>query len=157
MIVHGPADDVPLLDGKTLVDGKAAVYVCERFTCQAPVTDPRDLDSRSPSGYGRCARPRRKEGSVSIQRRFLVSLGAGVIFALLFVSGAVTGPARYPNESVTPKAVEFKFKVSKAALKKGIVAFKVTNGGDLPHDLKVCSSNQGHLAANTCTGRSTPS
>ena len=44
VIVFGPADDVPLLEGKTLVDGKPAVYVCERFTCQAPVTDPRDLD-----------------------------------------------------------------------------------------------------------------
>ena len=44
VIVFGPADDVPLLEGKTLVDGMPAVYVCERFTCEAPVTDPRDLD-----------------------------------------------------------------------------------------------------------------
>jgi uncharacterized protein YyaL (SSP411 family) len=43
VIAFGPADDVPLLEGKTLVDGKPAVYVCERFACQAPVTDPRDL------------------------------------------------------------------------------------------------------------------
>jgi uncharacterized protein len=41
----GPADDVPLLAGKTLIDGQAAVYVCERFACRAPVTDPLALTS----------------------------------------------------------------------------------------------------------------
>jgi len=40
VVAFGPADDVPLLEGKTLVDGKAAVYLCERFACRAPVTDP---------------------------------------------------------------------------------------------------------------------
>jgi uncharacterized protein YyaL (SSP411 family) len=31
---------VPLLAGRGLVDGGAAVYVCRNFTCQRPVTDP---------------------------------------------------------------------------------------------------------------------
>ena len=40
VVAFGPADDVPLLAGKTLVDGRPAVYVCERFACRAPVTEP---------------------------------------------------------------------------------------------------------------------
>jgi uncharacterized protein len=43
VIAFGPADDVPLLEAKTLVDGRPAVYVCERFACRAPVTDPAEL------------------------------------------------------------------------------------------------------------------
>jgi uncharacterized protein YyaL (SSP411 family) len=40
VVAVGPADDVPLLTGKELVGGEPAVYVCERFACRAPVTDP---------------------------------------------------------------------------------------------------------------------
>jgi len=40
VVAFGPSEDVPLLAGKGLVDGEPAVYVCERFACRAPVTDP---------------------------------------------------------------------------------------------------------------------
>jgi uncharacterized protein YyaL (SSP411 family) len=38
VVAFGPAGGVPLLEGRTEVDGKTAVYVCERFACALPVT-----------------------------------------------------------------------------------------------------------------------
>ena len=43
VIAFGPAGGVPLLVGRTEVDGQTAVYVCERFACALPVTDPAAL------------------------------------------------------------------------------------------------------------------
>jgi uncharacterized protein len=38
-----PSVGVPLLEGRAPVDGQAAAYVCEHFTCQAPVVTPEAL------------------------------------------------------------------------------------------------------------------
>jgi uncharacterized protein YyaL (SSP411 family) len=43
VVAFGPDDGVPLLEAKTMVDGKTAVYVCERFACRQPATDPAEL------------------------------------------------------------------------------------------------------------------
>jgi uncharacterized protein YyaL (SSP411 family) len=43
VLAGGAADDVPLLEGRTPVDGRAAAYVCERFACLRPVSEPDEL------------------------------------------------------------------------------------------------------------------
>ena len=40
---------VPLLEGRTPVDGSPTVYVCRDFTCRTPLTDP--LGLRDALGY----------------------------------------------------------------------------------------------------------
>jgi uncharacterized protein YyaL (SSP411 family) len=39
VVAFGPAQDVPLLAGRTAVDGRPTLYVCRNFACELPVTD----------------------------------------------------------------------------------------------------------------------
>jgi uncharacterized protein len=43
VLAGGSSTAVPLLEGRGPVDGRAAAYVCERFTCGLPVTSPEEL------------------------------------------------------------------------------------------------------------------
>jgi uncharacterized cupredoxin-like copper-binding protein len=93
-----------------------------------------------------------------MKRIILASVAAAAISAVPATAAPASAhSALVQNVSVlVTKTTEFKFKLSKSLLNKGVVSFKVTNGGNLPHDFKVCSSNRGNLTATTCKGRSTP-
>ena len=43
VLAAGEPDGVPLLAGREPLDGRPAAYVCERFACQRPVSDPDEL------------------------------------------------------------------------------------------------------------------
>jgi uncharacterized protein len=43
VLAGGAGPTIPLLEGRTPVDGRAAAYVCEHFTCALPVTTPEEL------------------------------------------------------------------------------------------------------------------
>ncbi|MET0614738.1 MAG: thioredoxin domain-containing protein [Thermoleophilaceae bacterium] len=45
VLAGGEPDGVPLLEGRDPVDGRATAYVCEQFTCKAPVTEPDQLEA----------------------------------------------------------------------------------------------------------------
>ena len=45
IVVAGGTGDVPLLEGRAPVNGRAAAYVCEDFACRTPVTEPVELEA----------------------------------------------------------------------------------------------------------------
>jgi hypothetical protein len=43
VVSDGPRDDIPLLTGRTTVDGRPAAYLCWHHVCARPITEPDDL------------------------------------------------------------------------------------------------------------------
>ena len=43
VVAEGPVDGIPLLVGRTPVEGHPAAYVCRGFVCERPVTSPDDI------------------------------------------------------------------------------------------------------------------
>ncbi|MGH7254427.1 MAG: thioredoxin domain-containing protein, partial [Nitrospirales bacterium] len=103
----GPATQHPLLSGKGLVNGKAALYVCRNFTCQAPVTNPDDVPNAL-AEWGRTAEPTSQsrtstirgaslpghatpDGTQRYAARFLSRRGSGALDPHAFVEFGDTG------------------------------------------------------------------
>jgi len=81
-----------------------------------------------------------------------IGLAAGLALLLSAAAGAT---ARSTAVQVTAgKPSEFGFRLATKTVKHGAVTFKVTNGGTLPHDFKICASAKGG-SANSCTGKVT--
>ncbi len=51
----------PLLTGKTLVKGHAALYICKNFACQAPITDPETVPVALGNPQGLTGTPQREK------------------------------------------------------------------------------------------------
>ena len=43
VLAGGAPDEVPLMEGREPVDGRAAAYVCEHFACRTAITEPSEL------------------------------------------------------------------------------------------------------------------
>jgi uncharacterized cupredoxin-like copper-binding protein len=86
----------------------------------------------------------------------IVATLAVVAMAVAAAASATDTTAKATTVNVVAgKPSEFKFTLSTKTVKKGTVTFKLTNTGNLPHDLKICSSPTGG-ANNSCTGQTTP-
>ena len=79
VLAGGEPDGVPLLAGRSPVDGRAAAYVCEHFACRRPVTEPEET--------ARAARPDPMSRLLTFpaQRtgKFIVLIAALVVVAAL--------------------------------------------------------------------------
>jgi uncharacterized protein YyaL (SSP411 family) len=45
-----PVSDLKLLENRPMINNQPTVYVCEHYTCQAPVTDPASLCAQLQGG-----------------------------------------------------------------------------------------------------------
>ena len=76
----------------------------------------------------------------------LVALSAALVWAL--PAGAQSSATKITTVTVLAGSPsEFHFKLSKTKVPKGIVVFKVTNRGAIPHDFKIAGKKTKSLAA----------
>jgi uncharacterized cupredoxin-like copper-binding protein len=99
------------------------------------------------------------EGSpetMSLTTKFrAIGLAAPIVGLTLSLPATAGAVSRATTVTVTTgKPSEFGFRLSTKTFKHGSVTFKVTNGGQIPHDFKICASPKGGTA-NACPGKVT--
>jgi uncharacterized cupredoxin-like copper-binding protein len=73
--------------------------------------------------------------------------GALLVAAFPVATGAATPPATAAaSTTVSVKATEFKFALSKTSVRRGTVTFKIKNAGHLKHDLKIAGKKSKMLS-----------
>jgi uncharacterized cupredoxin-like copper-binding protein len=87
-------------------------------------------------------------------RRFAI-LALAVLCVGLGVIQAAAGAGAKSVTVTAGKPSEFKFKLSTSSVALGTVKFTVTNGGQIVHDFKVCSTTSAKATKNTCNGKGT--
>jgi uncharacterized cupredoxin-like copper-binding protein len=83
-------------------------------------------------------------------------IGLAVVALVVAPSALARSGSKTLISNVTVTAgqpAEFHFIVAPSSVKHGIIVFKITNQGKLPHDFKLCSKASSSLA-NSCNGRS---
>jgi len=87
----------------------------------------------------------------------LLLAAASLVLVAVPTAFAKTGHVAGTTVTVTAgKPSEFGFKLSTKKVAHGAVTFKITNGGNVPHDFKVCSVPVKGALADTCNGKGTP-
>ena len=79
--------------------------------------------------------------------------GVACIGMLSSTAGAASSKATTVNV-VAGKPSEFSFTLARKTVPHGTVIFRLSNGGTIPHDLKICASPKGG-SANSCSGKGT--
>ena len=91
---------------------------------------------------------------IRIPLRVAVGLAVAALVVAPSAMARSGGAKLLTNVTVTAgKPSEFHFIVSPSTAKRGVIVFKITNKGALPHDFTLCSKS-GSSLANSCRGRS---
>ena len=80
-------------------------------------------------------------------KRFAVVVVIGLLATLASALPVIAGPSASEATTVAVKMTDLKFALSKRSVAKGVVTFRVTNAGRLPHDFKIAGKKTPILAA----------